>query len=69
MEHQTVTLKGVVERITYTNPDNGYTIARFQAGGRFGLVTLVGVALIVLILFFPKGLMGTIRERWLPWLP
>ena len=42
MEHQTVTLKGVVERITYTNPDNGYTIARFQAGGRFGLVTLVG---------------------------
>ncbi|MCB9077583.1 MAG: AAA family ATPase [Anaerolineaceae bacterium] len=42
MEHQTVTLKGVVERITYTNPDNGYTIARFQASGRFGMVTLVG---------------------------
>lgn len=34
-------LKGVVERITYTNPDNGYTIARFQVGGQFGSVTLV----------------------------
>ena len=29
----------------------------------------VGVALILLVLFFPKGLLGTIRERWLPWLP
>jgi exodeoxyribonuclease V alpha subunit len=32
----------VVERITYTNPDNGYTIARFQADSRFGLITVVG---------------------------
>jgi branched-chain amino acid transport system permease protein len=30
---------------------------------------LVGAVLIVLILFFPKGLLGTVRERWLPWLP
>lgn len=30
---------------------------------------VVGAALIVLILFFPKGLLGSIRERWLPWLP
>jgi branched-chain amino acid transport system permease protein len=29
----------------------------------------VGVVLIVLVLFFPKGILGTIRERWLPWLP
>lgn len=42
MNQQTVILKGVVERITYTNPDNGYTVARFQTGDRFGLVTLVG---------------------------
>ena len=42
MNQQTVTLKGVVERITYTNPDNGYTVARFQTGDRFDLVTLVG---------------------------
>ena len=40
--NQSVTLKGVVERITYTNPDNGYTVARFQADRHFGLVTIVG---------------------------
>ena len=30
---------------------------------------VVGVALVILILWFPKGIMGTIREKWLPWLP
>lgn len=30
---------------------------------------VVGVALILLVLFFPKGILGTIREKWLPWLP
>jgi branched-chain amino acid transport system permease protein len=30
---------------------------------------LVGIALIVLVLYFPKGVLGTVRERWLPWLP
>ncbi|MGE0502612.1 MAG: branched-chain amino acid ABC transporter permease [Rhizobiaceae bacterium] len=30
---------------------------------------VVGAALIVLILFFPKGVLGTIRQRWAPWLP
>jgi exodeoxyribonuclease V alpha subunit len=40
--NQPVTLKGVVERITYSNPDNGYTVARFQADRRFGLLTIVG---------------------------
>ena len=30
---------------------------------------LVGIALVVLVLFAPKGILGTIRERWLPWLP
>ncbi len=42
MNQSTVTLKGVVERITYTNPDNGYTVARFKANGRFDIVTVVG---------------------------
>ncbi len=40
--NELTTLKGVIERITFTNPDNGYTVARFQAGRRFGLVTIVG---------------------------
>jgi branched-chain amino acid transport system permease protein len=30
---------------------------------------VVGVALVLLVLFFPKGILGTVRERWLPWLP
>jgi branched-chain amino acid transport system permease protein len=30
---------------------------------------VVGVALILLILFFPRGLLGSIRERWVRWLP
>jgi len=30
---------------------------------------VVGLALILLVLYFPKGIVGTVRERWLPWLP
>lgn len=30
---------------------------------------VVGVALVVLVLFAPRGLLGMVRERWLPWLP
>jgi branched-chain amino acid transport system permease protein len=30
---------------------------------------IVGAALILLVLFFPKGILGTIRERWVKWLP
>lgn len=30
---------------------------------------IVGAALVVLVLFAPKGILGTIRERWIRWLP
>lgn len=30
---------------------------------------VVGIALILLVLFFPKGILGTIRQRWARWLP
>ncbi|OJT98829.1 MAG: branched-chain amino acid ABC transporter permease [Rhizobium sp. 63-7] len=30
---------------------------------------VTGIALIALVLFFPKGILGTIRERWMTWLP
>lgn len=30
---------------------------------------IVGIALIALVLFFPRGVLGTLRERWLRWLP
>jgi branched-chain amino acid transport system permease protein len=29
----------------------------------------VGAALVALILWFPQGILGTARSRWLPWLP
>jgi exodeoxyribonuclease V alpha subunit len=42
MNQPAITLKGAIERITYTNPENGYTVARFKADKYFGLVTIVG---------------------------
>jgi exodeoxyribonuclease V alpha subunit len=36
------TLSGVIERITFHNPDNGFAVLRVQANGRSGLVTVVG---------------------------
>jgi exodeoxyribonuclease V alpha subunit len=37
-----VELTGQIERITYTNEENGYTIARLSVYGRSDLVTVVG---------------------------
>ncbi len=30
---------------------------------------IVGVVLVLLTLFMPRGLLGSLRERWFPWLP
>ena len=30
---------------------------------------VVGLALLALVLFAPRGLLGSLRERWAPWLP
>ncbi len=46
-----------------------YYIVDVTSGYTSAWLLVVGVALILLILFFPKGILGTIRERWLPWLP
>ena len=35
-------LSGQIERVTYTNDENGYTIARVKVYGRRDLVTVVG---------------------------
>jgi len=37
-----VSLRGRVTRITFSNPENGYTVAKVQAPGRAGPVTVVG---------------------------
>jgi exodeoxyribonuclease V alpha subunit len=36
------TLEGAIERITYANPENGYTVARLTPTGKDYLVTVVG---------------------------
>jgi branched-chain amino acid transport system permease protein len=46
-----------------------YALTNFVSGFTTANLLAVGVVLILLVLFFPKGLLGTIRERWLPWLP
>jgi branched-chain amino acid transport system permease protein len=30
---------------------------------------VAGIVLIFLILYFPKGILGTVREKWITWLP
>ncbi len=37
-----ITIEGTVERITYANPENHYTIARLRTGKSQNLVTIVG---------------------------
>jgi branched-chain amino acid transport system permease protein len=34
-----------------------------------GYLIVVGVALVLLTLFFPKGILGTLRQRAVRWLP
>ena len=34
------TLSGVIERITYVNPENGYTVAKIKSKGYHDLVTI-----------------------------
>lgn len=50
------------------------TIAMFYliditSGWTSAYMLFVGAALLLLIVFFPKGVLGTLRERWLKWLP
>lgn len=37
-----VTLSGIVDRITFTNPTTGYTVARFKPDKQYELITVVG---------------------------
>jgi len=36
------TLSGVIERITFVNPENGYTVAKLKSKGFHDLITIVG---------------------------
>lgn len=46
-----------------------YYVIDFTSFYTSAYLLVVGVALIVLVLFFPKGILGTIRQRWLEWVP
>ena len=46
-----------------------YYVIDVSSGYTSAYLLIVGIALILLVLFFPKGILGSIRQRWLGWLP
>jgi branched-chain amino acid transport system permease protein len=46
-----------------------FYVVDVASGYTSAYMLVVGLALIVLVLYFPKGVLGTIRERWVSWLP
>jgi len=46
-----------------------FYLVDFSSGYTSAHLLVVGVAMVLLVLFFPKGILGTVRERWLSWLP
>jgi branched-chain amino acid transport system permease protein len=46
-----------------------YYVIDIASGYTSAYLLIVGIALILLVLFFPKGILGTIRQRWFGWLP
>ncbi|OBQ65129.1 branched-chain amino acid ABC transporter permease [Mesorhizobium loti] len=46
-----------------------YYVIDLSSGYTSAYLLIVGIALILLVLFFPKGILGSIRQRWLGWLP
>jgi branched-chain amino acid transport system permease protein len=46
-----------------------YYMIDITSGFTSAYLLVVGLLLILLVMFFRKGILGTVRERWLPWLP
>jgi branched-chain amino acid transport system permease protein len=46
-----------------------FSMVDVSSGFTSAYLLVVGVALVLLVLFFPKGVMGTLRDRLVPWLP
>ena len=46
-----------------------FILVDFASGFTSASLLVVGAVLIALVLFFPKGILGTLRQRVLPWLP
>lgn len=46
-----------------------FVLVDVASGFTTASLLFVGVALILLVLFFPKGILGTLRQRYVGWLP
>ena len=46
-----------------------FLLVDFASGFTTASLLFVGAVLIILVLFFPKGILGTLRQKVLPWLP
>ena len=46
-----------------------FLLVDFASGFTSASLLFVGMVLILLVLFFPKGILGTLRQRWWRWLP
>ena len=46
-----------------------YYLIDFISGITSNYLLVVGVILVLTIIWFPLGIMGTLRQRWIKWLP
>jgi len=46
-----------------------FYLVEFSSDYTSSYMLVVGAALVLLVLWFPKGILGTLREKALPWLP
>ena len=46
-----------------------FYLVDFASGLTSAYLLVVGAALVLLVLFAPRGVLGMVRERWLKWLP
>jgi branched-chain amino acid transport system permease protein len=46
-----------------------FVLVDFASSFTSASLLMVGAVLIALVLFFPKGILGTLRQRYWPWLP
>lgn len=46
-----------------------FYLVDFASGWTSAYLLFVGIALVILVLWFPLGFLGWVRTRWAPWLP
>jgi branched-chain amino acid transport system permease protein len=46
-----------------------FYLVDIASGFTSAYLLVVGVVLVALVLWFPQGILGAVRKKWLPWLP